>query len=103
MNGSMQTRQPETSAEFYAKAGHLPASEAEWADQQATFRRWRADSRFEPYWPIIDGLLAKDFAATRPWAAAAQAAKELRDSGYDFEAWREQRAYDEQYAHDHLP
>src|SRR5438067_7382394 len=47
MNGSMQTRQPETSAEFYAKAGHLPASEAEWADQQATFRRWRADSRFE--------------------------------------------------------
>jgi len=94
---------PAISAEFYSIAGHIPDSEAEWAEQQAIFRRWRVDARFEPYWSILDGLLAKDFAATRPWAVAAQAATELRESSYDFDAWREQRAYDLKHAHDHLP
>ena len=94
---------PRTSAEFYARAGHIPDSAAEWAEQHEMFRCWRADSRFEPYWKVLDGLLAKDFAATRPWAAAARAAQELRESGYDFEAWRAQRDYDQKHAHDHLP
>ncbi len=89
--------------QFWAKAGHLPDSEAEWAEQQETFRSWRGEPRFEPYWPIIDRLLAVDFAATRRWAAAAQAAQELRESGYDFDAWRQQREYDLMHAHDHLP
>jgi hypothetical protein len=40
---------------------------------------------------------------TGDWAAAAQAAQELRDSGYDFDAWRRQREFDLQHAHDHLP
>ena len=40
---------------------------------------------------------------TGDWEAAEQAARELRDAGYDFDAWREQREYDLKHAHDHLP
>jgi hypothetical protein len=53
---------------------------------------WRAKARFERYWPIIDRLLAIDFAGTRRWAAAAEAIRGL--DGYDFDAWRKQREYD---------
>lgn len=35
-----------------------------------------------------------------PWAAAAEAAREL--SYYDFEAWKEQRAFDQHRGQDHL-
>lgn len=38
---------------------------------------------------------------TGDWGAAAHAAKEL--TGYDFEAWREQREYDRKHASEHLP
>jgi len=95
---------PAISAEFYSKAGHIPSSAEEWTEQQAVFRCWRVDQRFQPYWEILDGLLAKDFEATRPWAAAARAAQELRESGgYDFDAWRDHSDYDLKHAHDHLP
>lgn len=40
---------------------------------------------------------------TGDWTAAAKAAQELRESGYDFDAWREQREYDLKHAMDHLP
>jgi hypothetical protein len=40
---------------------------------------------------------------TGDWAAADEAARELRESGYDFDAWRRQREYDLKHAHDHLP
>ena len=40
---------------------------------------------------------------TGDWEAAARAAQELRESGYDFDAWREQREYDLKHATDHLP
>jgi hypothetical protein len=44
--------------------------------------------------------------AVRPgsgdWEAFARAAKALRESGYDFDAWREQRDFDQQHAEDHL-
>ena len=89
-------------AEFYALAGHIPDTPAEWAEQQEVFRRWRADARFEAYWIILEGLLAKDFDATRRWAAAEQAARELRETGYDFDAYLEQRKYDRKHAYDHL-
>jgi hypothetical protein len=92
-----------TQTEFYARAGHIPDSAAEWAEQQAVFRRWRTEARFEPYWALLDGLLAKDFAATRPWAAAAHAARELRETGYDFDACREQRDYDVKHGPDQRP
>jgi hypothetical protein len=39
---------------------------------------------------------------TGDWEAAARAAKALRESGYDFDAWREQREFDRQHAEDHL-
>jgi hypothetical protein len=92
-----------TAEEFYGKAGHIPDSAAEWVDQQETYRAWRADPRFELHWPLLDRLLALDFAAIRRWAAAARAAENLRGSGYDFDAWREQRKYDLRQAHHHAP
>lgn len=39
---------------------------------------------------------------TGDWEAFERAAKELRDSGYDFDAWREQRQFDLKHAEDHL-
>jgi hypothetical protein len=56
-------------------------------------------------------IIVMDAAATpsvRPgtgdWEAAARAAQALRERGtYDFDAWREQREVDQQYANDHLP
>lgn len=39
---------------------------------------------------------------TGDWEAAARAAKELRETGYDFDAWREQREFDTKQA-DHFP
>ena len=38
---------------------------------------------------------------TGDWDAAAQASRAL--SGYDFDAWREQREYDQRHASDRLP
>ena len=40
---------------------------------------------------------------TGDWAAAMRAAQELRESDYDFDAWRRQRDYDLKHAQDHLP
>jgi hypothetical protein len=40
---------------------------------------------------------------TGDWQAAENAARQLREAGYDFDAWREQREYDLKHAHDHLP
>lgn len=40
---------------------------------------------------------------TGDWDAAARAAQELRETGYDFDAWRAQREYDLKHARDHLP
>jgi hypothetical protein len=42
-------------------------------------------------------------AGTGDWEAAARAAQELRDTGYDFDACRQQREYDLKHANDHLP
>ena len=40
---------------------------------------------------------------TGDWDAAARAAQELRDTGYDFDAVQRQRDYDLKHANDHLP
>ena len=40
---------------------------------------------------------------TGDWEAAERAAQALRESGYDFDAWRQQREYDWKHAEDHLP
>ncbi len=88
--------------QFWTTAGHIPESAAELARQQETFRSWRADPDFDVYWPIIDRLLNIGFPATQRWAAAAHAAQELRESGYDFDAWRQQREHDRKHTDDHL-
>lgn len=55
----------------------------------------------------VEPVSAKVQDAVRPgsgdWAAAARAAQELRDSGYDFDAFQRQRDYDLKHAKDHLP
>jgi hypothetical protein len=92
---------PEVRDEFWAEAARLPEDLEAFEAQKALFRAWRADPRFEPYWAVLDDLLGRPFEQVRKWAAAAQAAGALKD--YDFEAWRRQREYDLQHAHDHLP
>lgn len=89
------------SEQFYHLVGQAPETESAWAERQATLRSWRADPRFEAYWTTIEHMLSDDFAFFRRRAAALAAVAELE--GYDFDAWREQREYDLQHAHDHLP
>jgi hypothetical protein len=85
---------------FYDLIGQVPQSEAAWAERQATLKSWRADPRFEPYWPTIDHILTDDFASFRRRAAALKNVGPLED--YDYDAWRKQRDYDLKHAHDHL-
>jgi hypothetical protein len=40
---------------------------------------------------------------TGDWAAFERAARALRESGYDFDAWREQRETDRRHADEQLP
>lgn len=37
------------------------------------------------------------------WDAALRAVQDLRETGYDFDAWRQLRDYEVQHAADHLP
>ncbi len=92
---------PAVAEAFYAAVGRIPETEAEWDSRQETLKTWRTDPRFESYWPVIDHMLATDFASARRWAAAAEAIRGLTD--YDFEAWREQREFDRLHAGDPLP
>jgi hypothetical protein len=87
--------------EFWVEAARLPENPEAFEAQKTLFRTWRADARYQPYWPLLDELLNRSFDHVQKWAAAAQAARELTD--YDYEAWRRQRDYDLQQAHDHRP
>lgn len=89
---------------FYELAARAPESDVAWTERQTLLRAWRSDTRFEPYWAGIDQMLTDDFASFRARNAAAKQALEHPDlEGIDFDAWREQRAYDLQHAHDQLP
>jgi hypothetical protein len=85
-------------AEFWAVASELPTNAAEFERQQEQFRRWRADPRFEAHWPTIDHLLSRDFEKLQKWAEVTRSVRELREDGYNFDAWSEQRAYDVEQA-----
>ena len=87
--------------EFYAEAARLPETQEAFDAQKGLFRTWRSDPRFEAYWSVLDELLSRTFDHVCKWAAAASAARGLRD--YNFDAWRNQREYDLKHAHDHLP
>lgn len=55
---------------------------------------------------MVEPVIARDTITVLPgtgdWEAAAKAAKELRETGYDFDAFRRQREYDLKHASDHL-
>jgi hypothetical protein len=91
----------EVGDEFYAEAARLPDTEEAFEAQKTVFRNWRNDQRFEPYWPVLDNLLARTFQHVRKWAVATAALADLQD--YDFDAYRRQREFDRQHAGDHLP
>ncbi len=40
---------------------------------------------------------------TGDWDAAQRAAQKLRETGYDFDAWRQQRDFDLKHANGHCP
>ncbi len=94
--------EPGVRDQFYAEGSRFPETESKFEAQKQIFRAWRADPRFEVYWPMLDRLLERDFATARKWAASLKAAEELRNSGYDFGAWRDQREHDRRHAEDHL-
>jgi hypothetical protein len=52
--------EPETRDEVFAEAVHVPETAEGRATQQARFRAWRADSRYEHLWPMIDRLIEAD-------------------------------------------
>jgi hypothetical protein len=49
---------PATREEFYPEVGPCPQTAEERAAEQAKLRGWRADPRFERFWPTIDRILA---------------------------------------------
>src|SRR5947207_13980138 len=98
---TVEEQPPAVRDQFYAEAGRLPETEEAFKTQIDTFRAWRNDPQFEPYWPLLDQLIARPFEHVRQWAAAADAARNLKE--YDFDAWREQRDFDGKHANDHLP
>ncbi len=69
--------------EFYAEATQLPETEQDLEVQKAVFRNWRSDPRSEPYWRLLDSLLARDLATVRKWAAIRS---QLPLEDYDYDA-----------------
>ncbi len=51
---------PASREEVFAEAVHVPDAAEERAAQQAKFREWRADPRFEHLWPMIERLIEAD-------------------------------------------
>lgn len=88
---TIEEQVPEVRDEFYAEAARLPESEEAFEAQKALFRNWRSDPRFEPYWSVLDALLARSFEQVRTWAAIA-AQFPLED--YDYDALGDQNACD---------
>jgi hypothetical protein len=90
---------PAARQEFDRLVADVPQSETAWEARLETLRGWRADVRFEAYWPVIDQMLTVDFGSFQRRAAARPGGLE----GYDFDAWSEQRKFDQEHAHDHIP
>lgn len=88
---TIEEQAPEVREEFYAETARLPETEEAFQAQKALFQQWRKDPRFEPYWSLLDQLLARSFAQVRKWAVIA-AQFPLQD--YDDNALRDQNACD---------
>jgi hypothetical protein len=98
---TVEEKLPEVRDEFYAELGRLPETVEAYEAQLVIFRKWRKDPRFQPYWGVLDHALVRTFEEMRKWIEARAAVADLE--GYDFEAYRKQREYDQQHAGDHLP
>lgn len=88
---TIEEQLPEVRDEFYAEASRVPSTQETFETQKAHFQVWRRDPRFEPYWSVLDQLLARSFEQAQKWAAVA-AQFPLAD--YDFDALRDQNACD---------
>jgi|ERR1022692_4327251 hypothetical protein len=97
---TVEEQVPEVRDEFYAELARLPETEEAYELQKVIFRQWRNDPRFEPYWVVLDHALVRSFEEVRKWAEARAAVADL--DGYDFDAYKKQREYDQQHAGDHL-
>jgi hypothetical protein len=52
---------------------------------------------------IIKEAMVPDITrGTGDWDAAQRAVQQLKDTGYDFDTWRQQREFDLKHANDHL-
>jgi hypothetical protein len=80
---------------FWAEVARLPEDESAFESQRATFHAWRADPRFEAYWPLLDECLARTFDHVRKWAAIQA---QLPIEEYDYDAIRAQNACDTEEA-----
>jgi hypothetical protein len=88
---SIRNQTPAIQDEFYREGARLPETEDDYETQKLIFQGWRNDPRFEPYWTLLDGLIARDFATVRKWAEL-QALLPL--DNYDYGALRDQEACD---------
>jgi hypothetical protein len=52
---------------------------------------------------VQEEVLPEIIPGSGDWAAAARAAQRLQATGYDFDAWKEQRDYDVSHAQDRRP
>jgi hypothetical protein len=94
-------------AEFYAELGRIPETREAFAAQTERFRVWRADPRFEAYWPALDHLVARDFDWLRQHASRLAAVEDALDEiraegGIDEDALRAQDECDLRHANDHI-
>ncbi len=51
---------------------------------------------------VTEQNVAEITPGTGDWAKAEKAAQALREAGYDFDAWRQQREVDANHANEHL-
>ncbi len=65
---------PASREEVFAEAVHVPDTAEQRAAQQARFREWRADPRFEHLWPMIERLIEADEVPAVNGAAAPSGA-----------------------------
>lgn len=77
--------------QFYAELARVPDTEEGFDAQMVTYRQWRADPRFEAYWPTLDRLLGRDFASARQqaerWATVHEEVRRHAADDSDREHW----------------
>ena len=88
---TIEEQAPVVRDEFWAETARIPATTEAFEAQKAIFRAWRADSRFEPYWPMLDECLSRTFDHVRKWATVNA---QLPVDDYDYDAIRNQDARD---------